>query len=166
MAIDADTKLVCSFTIGPRDSGTAYEFMQDVAQRLRCRVQLTTDGFRPYLMAVEDAFGADIDYAQLIKIYGETDAAEKRYSPAKCIGCDVKIVAGDPEPQTHQHVGISSARTSPCGCPIRRFTRLTNAFSQEDRESHRLNRHPLHALQLLPDSSNAPRHTSDGSWRH
>ena len=81
-AIDADTKLVPSWLVGTRDGGSAYEFMVDLASRLRCRVQLTTDGHKPYLSAVEDAFGADIDYATLQKLYGSDPEAEKRYSPA------------------------------------------------------------------------------------
>jgi transposase-like protein len=84
--IDADTKLIPSWLVGTRDGGTAYEFMMDVASRMRGRVQLTTDGHKPYLTAVEDAFGADIDYATLTKIYGSDPDGEKRYSQAKCLG--------------------------------------------------------------------------------
>ena len=86
--IDADTKLVPSWLVGGRDAGTAYEFMSDVAGRLHGRVQLTTDGHKPYLAAVEDAFGSDIDYATLTKLYGNDPESEKRYSPPKCIGQD------------------------------------------------------------------------------
>jgi IS1 family transposase len=88
-ALDADSKLMLSWKLGARDTATAYEFMQDLAGRLANRVQLTTDGHRPYLAAVEDAFGADIDYAMLVKIYGADANPEKRYSPAVCLGCKV-----------------------------------------------------------------------------
>jgi IS1 family transposase len=81
-ALDADTKLIASWVVGSRDAGSAYEFMQDVASRLRGRVQLTTDGHRPYLEAVEAAFGMDIDYAVLVKLYGAEAGSETRYSPA------------------------------------------------------------------------------------
>lgn len=98
-AIDADSKLVLSWLVGSRDAGSAYTFMTDVACRVKNRVQLTTDGHKLYLGAVEDAFGADIDYATLTKIYGNDPDAEKRYSPAKCLGCEVKTVSGEPSPK-------------------------------------------------------------------
>jgi hypothetical protein len=85
--------------VGSRDAETAYEFMQDLDGRLSYRVQLTTDGHKPYLAAVEDAFGADIDYAVLQKIYGQGTNPEKRYSPAICLGCKVETVTGEPDPR-------------------------------------------------------------------
>src|ERR1700722_16572926 len=87
VAIDADTKLVVSFALGTRGAETAKRFMDNLASRLANRVQLTTDGHRVYLQAIEDAFGKDIDYAMLIKLYGEDRHTEARYSPAECIGC-------------------------------------------------------------------------------
>ena len=102
-AIDPDTKLVPSWCIGSRDTATAYDFMHDLADRLRHRVQLTTDGHRPYLEAVESAFNLDIDYAMLIKIYGADPEAEKRYTPARCQGCDVKVVTDEPNPNEMNH---------------------------------------------------------------
>jgi hypothetical protein len=89
--------------VGGRDGGWAREFMNDCASRVKGRVQITTDGHRVYLDAVEDAFGADVDYAQLQKIYGASDEPDTRYSPAVCIGCDMKVVSGDPDPQARQH---------------------------------------------------------------
>src|ERR1022692_836262 len=96
-AIDADTKLVPCWIVGPRDGGAATEFIQDLAGRLRHRVQLTTDGHKPYLDAVEDAFGSDIDYAMLVKLYGADQTEEKRYSPAVCIGCKKTAIMGEPD---------------------------------------------------------------------
>ncbi len=103
VGIDADTKLVVSYLVGGRDGGWAHDFMEDCAKRISNRVQITTDGHRAYLDAVEDAFGADIDYAMLQKIYGApSDEETRRYSPAKCIGCDMKVVSGDPRVQRSQ----------------------------------------------------------------
>jgi hypothetical protein len=103
-AIDAETKLCVSYLVGGRDGWWANEFMQDVASRIRGRVQLTTDGHKAYLEADENAFGADVDFATLQKIYGASNEPETRYSPAKCIGCDMKTVLGDPDPK---HVSTS-----------------------------------------------------------
>ena len=104
VAIDADSKLIPSWRIGPRDGHVAYEFMTDLAGRLRHRVQLTTDRHRPYLDAVEDSFGCDIDYAMLIKMYGNDPGDEKRYSPAQCVGTRLVPIMGDPDPK---HISTS-----------------------------------------------------------
>ena len=129
-AIDADTKLIPSWFVGGRDSDAAIIFMDDLKSRLANRVQLTSDGHKAYLEAVEGAFGADVDYAQLVKLYGESPDAEKRYSPAVCIGAHKNPIEENPDPK---YISTSYAERQNLNVRMhtRRFTRLTNAFSKK-----------------------------------
>ena len=165
VAIDADTKLVASYYVGNRDTYAASIFVSDLAGRLASRAQITSDGLRLYVAAVEQAFGADVDFAQLVKLYGDAPEAQKRYSPAECVGCKRAAV-------------IRQSRSSARLDQIRRAAKSVDAdgqpplhppnerLFQEGREPRSRDGRLLHALQLRAHSPDASRHARHGGRRH
>lgn len=131
VAIDAESKLVVSWRLGSRSAYDANVFMEDVASRLASRVQLTSDGYKVYLEAVEGAFGCDVDYAMLVKVFGKDQREdERRYSPAVCLGCTTQVVSGDPDP-AHISTSFAERQNWTARTTMRRYTRLSNGFSRK-----------------------------------
>ena len=139
-AIDEETKLIPCWHVGARDAEAAWLFMEDLASRLANRVQLTTDGLKTYLAAVENAFGSNVDYAMLVKLYGPSPEAERRYSPPECIGVEMERITGDPDME-RASTSFVEAHNMTMRQNIRRLTRLTNGHSKK-LENH------IHAMAL------------------
>ena len=159
-ALDADSKLMVSWLVGERDAGYAMEFMSGVAKQLTVHVQLTTDGLKAYLTAVEDAFGCEIDYAQLVKIYGVSPEGEKRYSPAECLGCEKHPVTGFPDPKHVSTSYVERQSLTMSGAPLHSTYKC---LLQESRELGGGGCPALHVVQLRAGASDLAGDSSDGS---
>lgn len=142
-ALDADTKLMISYAVGNRGAETANYFMEDLASRVASRIQITTDGHKVYAQAIEGAFGADVDYAMLVKLYGN-DSFDHRYSTGECIGTRTAVLSGSPDP-AHISTSFVERQNLTMRMAMRRFTRLTNAFSKKlDNHAAAIALHFLH----------------------
>lgn len=144
VALDAESKLVVCWHLGKREAEDAFALIGNLARRVSHRIQLTTDGHRAYLVAVEEAFGNNVDYAMLVKLYGSDPETETRYSPPKCVGTSLQIVEGIPD-KKHISTSYVERQNLTIRMGMRKFTRLTNAFSKKvENLEHALALHFMH----------------------
>jgi IS1 family transposase len=164
VAVDADAKLVPSWRLGQRDLATATDFVNDLAKRVKGRVQITTDALKTYVNVIEDAFGSEVDFAQLHKVYRSPMDNETRYSPAKCIGCSTKDVSGNPDPK-HVSTSFLERQNWTVRTTMRRYTRLSSGFSRKLENHAAATALNYFAYKLYQDSSYTSHVSGDGRWR-
>jgi IS1 family transposase len=144
VAIDAETKLVPCWNVGRRDAESGIAFIKDLSERITNRFQLSTDGFKVYLTAVEEAFGCEIDYGMVVKVYGHPEGDERTYSPPQCIGCEKEVISGRPDYKTISTSYVERQNLT-MRMGMRRFTRLTNGFSKKvENHMHAIAIHYMH----------------------
>jgi IS1 family transposase len=168
VAIDADTKVVPCVMLGSRNASDAHAFVSDLASRLRYRVQMTSDGHRPYLEAVEAAFGAEIDYAMLVKLYGndgDAKSPERRYSPGQCLGAIPTVITGRPDP-SHIYTSFVERQNWTARTTMRRYTRLSNGFSRKIENHMAAVALNYFAYNFIRDPLDAEDVARDGGRRH
>lgn len=162
IALDSETKLIPTYRVGKRDLFTTQAFISDLASRLKNRIQLSSDKFKAYVESVERTFGADIDYGQIVKSYEAEPIGPGRYSPPHVVSVTKEYITGNPDPEKICTSYVERQKLT-VRMHIRRFTRLTNAYSKKLENMKRSGRPPLLPLQFCQDSQHNKVHSSHGS---